>query len=408
VNDESSRHRVDGSRLSPRSPSEAIQPEPVPPPPPSRQARSILVVAFSGFFSFLFLLVIGAGVALYAGMSQFDSRGPLEEPLALQIPRGEGTLALARMLEREGVIDNAWIFLAGVAVNNARGQLKAGEYLFPEHASMRDVLALLLEGRSIFHQVTVPEGWTSHRIVARLRANDTLVGEIESVPPEGSLLPETYRFTRGTTRQQMINRMQRAQQRVLQEIWERRIDGLPIESPEELVILASIVEKETGRADERPRIAGVFMNRLQRGMRLQSDPTILYGLYGGQAFDRPRTITRAELDAPNEYSTYQIHGLPPTPIANPGRAAMEAVANPSRTDELYFVADGTGGHTFARTLEQHNRNVARWREIERARRERAAQESDEEDASAAPDDDGEAAEQGAAAGSLRGINLNTQ
>jgi UPF0755 protein len=386
VNDESSSGHDSGTRVSPRCPSEAFQPVPAPQPPPSKQARSTLVVVLSGVFTFIVLVIAAAGATLYVGMIQFESRGPLGEPVTLTVPRGEGTVSIARLLEREGVIDNAWIFLAAVELTRARGQLKAGEYLFPENASMRDVLALLVEGKAIEYWVTIPEGWTSEQIVARLEADETLVGEIDAVPAEGSLLPETYRFARGTTRQQIISRMQRAQLRVLQDVWDRRSDGLPIETPEELVILASIVEKETGRADERPRIAGVFMNRLRRGMRLQSDPTILYGLYRGRAFLEPRTITRSELDAPNDYSTYQISGLPPTPIGNPGRAAMEAVANPSRTSELYFVADGTGGHAFAETLEQHNRNVARWRQIERERREEARRL--EEEAAAAADADG--------------------
>ncbi len=359
-------------RLNPRSPSEAIQPEPAPPPPPrSRRARNKLVVALSGVFTFLLLAAFAGGAALYVGHIQYESQGPLDEPRLLNVPRGEGALRVARMLEREGVIDNAWIFLGGVALSGARGRIQAGEYQFPERASMSEVLSMLTEGRQIEHAVTIPEGWTTAQIVDRLERNDTLVGEISTVPPEGALLPDTYRFMRGDTRQQLLDRMQRAQERLLQDIWDRRVDDLPIDTPAELVILASIVEKETGRADERPRIAGVFMNRLRQGMRLQSDPTILYGLYGGAAFLEPRTITRSELDAPNDHSTYQIDGLPPTPIGNPGRAAMEAVANPSRTDELYFVADGTGGHAFARTLDEHNRNVARWREIERERREQA-------------------------------------
>lgn len=379
LSDHSSGDGNSGPRML-RSPNEAIQPEPAPPPPPPRshRARSTLVVVLSGIFTFLVLAFVAAGSALYVGYAQYESHGPLEQPLVVSVPRGEGTMAIARLLEREGVIDNAWIFLGGVALSDARGQIKAGEYLFPEHVSMREVLSLLVEGRAIEYQVTIPEGWTSAQVVARLNEDETLIGEVASTPAEGTLLPETYRFTRGTTRQQIINRMQRAQLRVLQDIWDRRVDDLPIETPEDLVILASIVEKETGRADERPRIAGVFINRLRLGMRLQSDPTILYGLYGGEAFLRPRTITRSELDAPNEFSTYQISGLPPTPIANPGRASMEAVANPSRTDELYFVADGTGGHAFAQTLDQHNRNVARWREVERQRREEAQQRASEE------------------------------
>lgn len=402
MSDESTPETEAGSsgRVTPRSPSEAIQPEPAPPPPErSKRARRPFIVVLSGIFTFLLLMVIAGGAALYIGKLQFESAGPLDEAHVLNIPRGEGMLSMAQLLEREGIIDNAWLFLGGVVLTDARGQLKAGEYLFPAHASMRDIRDILVEGRARVHRVTIPEGYTSQQIVDRLEANDVLVGEISSVPSEGSLLPDTYQFSRGDTRQQMINRMQRAQLSTLQEIWDRRADDLPIETPEELVNLASIVEKETGVADERPRVAGVFVNRLRRGMMLQSDPTILYGLYGGEAFVEPRTITREEMDTPNDYNTYQIDGLPPTPINNPGRAAMEAVANPSRTDDLYFVADGTGGHAFAETLDEHNRNVARWREIERERRE--AREAAEEDAAA----EEETQDQDASAGSVEDADL---
>ena len=177
-------------------------------------------------------------------------------------------------------------------------------------------------------------------------------------------MPDTYKFTRGATRQQMLEQMQRVEQHAVQEVWARRAPGLPISTPEQFVTLASIVERETGRADERPRVAAVFINRLREGMRLQSDPTVLYGLFGGAGRPPERTIYQSDLDKPTPYNTYQITGLPPTPIANPGRAALEAVANPSRTNDLYFVADGTGGHAFAATLDEHNRNVARWRQIQ--------------------------------------------
>jgi len=359
--------------MSPRSPREALQPEPAPPPPAaSRRAKNRVVVFLSGVFTFLMLAVIAVGAVLFIGSHQFESDGPLETAQTITIPRGQGLMAIARQLEREGIIDQAWVFMGGIAANKAQDDLKFGEYLIPENASMRDVMDILVEGKAILYQVTVPEGYTSEQIVARLNGDPVLIGEIKEIPAEGTLLPETYSFDRGTTRTQMIERMRHAQNRVLEDIWERRIEGLPVASPEELVVLASIVEKETGKADERPRVAGVFINRLNKRMRLQSDPTILYGLYGGKAFFEPRTITRSELDAPNNFNTYQIDGLPPTAIANPGRAAMEAVANPSRTEELFFVADGTGGHLFAETLDEHNRNVARWRQVERERREAAA------------------------------------
>jgi UPF0755 protein len=190
-----------------------------------------------------------------------------------------------------------------------------------------------------------------------------LTGEIAGIPPEGSLMPDTYKFTRGATREKMLDEMTRVHQRAVEEIWARRAPGLPIDTPEEFVTLASIVEKETGRADERPRVAAVFINRLRQNMRLQSDPTVLYGLFGGDGRPPDRPIYQSDLQKETPYNTYVVAGLPPTPIANPGRAALEAVANPSRTPDLYFVADGTGGHVFAATLEEHNRNVARWREI---------------------------------------------
>jgi UPF0755 protein len=203
-----------------------------------------------------------------------------------------------------------------------------------------------------------------------------LVGELpEELPPEGSLLPDTYPFQRGTSRADIVAQMQRQQQRALADIWSKRIDGLPLKTPEELVILASIVEKETGRADERPRVASVFINRLNKKMRLQSDPTILYGLFGGQGRPPERPIYRSDIDKHTPYNTYQIDGLPPGPIANPGRAAMEAVANPSRTKDFYFVADGTGGHVFARTLDDHNENVRRWRVIRKKLIEDAAKQN---------------------------------
>jgi UPF0755 protein len=213
------------------------------------------------------------------------------------------------------------------------------------------------------HQITVAEGLTSEQIVQRLLDADMLAGNIREIPREGSLLPESYRFPRGTPRDQVIQRMQQAQKRVIQEVWDHRAPDLPLRSPDQLVTLASIVEKETGRADERTRVAAVFVNRLKQRMRLQSDPTIIYGLVGGKG-TLGRPIMRSEIEQPTPYNTYVIEGLPPGPIANPGRAALEAVANPARTKELYFVADGTGGHAFSETLDQHQKGVARLRAME--------------------------------------------
>ena len=218
-------------------------------------------------------------------------------------------------------------------------------------------------GRVVAHQLTIPEGLTSEQIVARLLDDDILSGNIKEIPREGSLLPDTYNFNRGMTREQIIQRMQQAQQRVLKEVWDRHSPDLPIKTPEQLVVLASLVEKETGKPEERTRVAAVFVNRLKQRMRLQSDPTIIYGLVGGKG-TLSRPIMKSEIEQPTPYNTYQIDGLPPGPIANPGRASLEAVANPARTRELYFAADGTGGHAFAETYEQHQRNVARLRAME--------------------------------------------
>jgi UPF0755 protein len=230
------------------------------------------------------------------------------------------------------------------------------------------VIDTIVDGKVVQHQLTIPEGLTSEQIVARLLENDVLAGTLREIPREGTLLPETYRFTRGTTREQMIQRMQAAQKRVVQEAWDRRNPDTPIKTPEQLVTLASIVEKETGRHDERTRVAAVFINRLKQRMRLQSDPTIIYGLVGGKG-TLGRPIMRSEIEQPTPYNTYAIEGLPPGPIANPGRASIEAAASPSRTKELYFVADGTGGHTFSESLDQHNRAVGKLRQLEQQQRE---------------------------------------
>ena len=271
---------------------------------------------------------------------------------------------------REGVIDQPWVFIGGVLVLKAREDLKAGEYQFKAHASLRDVVATIVEGKVVAHQVTIPEGLTSEQIVARLLDDDVLTGNIKEIPREGSLLPDTYNFTRGVTREQMIQRMQQAQQRVLKEIWDHRSPDLPIKTPEQLVILASMVEKETGKPDERTRVAAVFVNRLKQNMRLQSDPTIIYGLVGGKGTLGRPIMQERNRSADAVQHLCQSTGLPPGPIANPGRASLEAAANPARTRELYFVADGTGGHAFAETYEQHQKNVARlrrWKPIRRIR-----------------------------------------
>jgi UPF0755 protein len=354
------------TRINPKSPRESIAPEPAPPPPRSKSVRNPLVVALNALITLMMLAIIVGGAILYYGKTQCDAPGPLREEKAVLIPSDTGLNAIAALLEQQGVIADRYIFIGGVSAYQQSRRLKAGEYAFNPGVSMREVMELLAAGRAIMHSITLPEGLTSQQIVDRLRRNELLIGDITSVPEEGTLLPETYRFTRGTTRQQILDQMRSARERALADVWANRRDGLPVETPEELVTLASIVEKETGKADERPRVAAVFVNRLNRGMRLQSDPTIIYGIVGGEG-TLGRPIRRSDIDAETPYNTYRINGLPPGPIANPGRAALEAVATPSTTDDLYFVADGTGGHVFATNLEGHNRNVAQWRQIERER-----------------------------------------
>jgi UPF0755 protein len=360
--------------ISPRSPRAALEPEQLPPPPKrSRGARNPLVVAGNAIFTVILLLMLGAGGGYFYAKQALEATGPLAADKVVNIPRTAGTADIADILQREGVIAGApgfldtkrLVFFGGVAAVKAqKKELKFGEYLFPKSASMRDVIDTIVAGKVVQHALTIPEGLTSEQIVARLMENDILAGPLKEIPREGTLLPETYRFERGTTREQVIQRMQQAQQRLIGEIWERRSRDLPIRSVEQLVTLASIVEKETGRADERTRVAAVFANRLQKKMKLQSDPTIIYGLVGGKG-TLGRQIKRSEIQQHTPYNTYMVEGLPPGPIANPGRASLEATANPARTRELFFVADGNGGHTFTETYDQHQRNVAKLRTIEK-------------------------------------------
>lgn len=354
---------------------ERLQPRMAPQPPRrAPRRRSGWLAVLSGGMTLMVLLFVGAGFLAAMGRAEFGAPGPLAEDKAIVIERGASTEEIVDLLDKEGVINRPTWFWAGLVFGEVTGQTraKAGEYLFKRQASLREVMDTIVSGRAIQHAITIPEGLTSEQIVARMMDNDVLTGEVTNVPAEGTILPDTYKIERGTTRDQMVQRMQREHRRVLDEVWKKRAKDLPIRTSSDLVILASIVEKETGRPDERSRVAGVFVNRLGKSMKLQSDPTTIYGLAGGRG-TLGRGLTRADLDTPTPYNTYVIPGLPPGPIANPGRAALEAAANPSRTKDLFFVADGTGGHAFAETLEQHNRNVLRWRAIEAQARAEADQ-----------------------------------
>ena len=296
--------------------------------------------------------------------------GPLAADKVVYIQQGSDSDQIIEELQTQGVIDSPFLFTLTLFLEGARSKLKAGEYLFKQNASLQDVIDTIVSGKAILHSLTIPEGLTSQQIVERLRDSDLLAGDIREIPREGALLPETYKFQRGDSRDKLLQKMVHDQKALLDEIWRRRATDLPISSPYEMVTLASIVEKETGKADERPRVAAVFINRLRKHMRLQSDPTIVYGLVGGQG-PLGRPLTRTDIDTASAYNTYVIDGLPPGPIANPGRAALEAVANPSRTQDLYFVADGTGGHVFSDSLDSHNRNVQHWRQIEQTNKAKA-------------------------------------
>jgi UPF0755 protein len=365
---------LDQKRITPRSPRAALEPDHVTVPTrssrssrpsrPSRRARNPLVIVGNAVFTLLVLVLIVGGGAAVIGKTRFEAPGPLAEDKMVNIPPRSGLVDIADLLKREGVMDeHRMIFVGGVLALKARSELKAGEYVFPKHASVRDIVETIVEGKVVQHQLTIPEGLTSEQIVARLLENDILSGNIKSVPREGSLLPDGYYFNRGFTREQMVQRMRQAQDRLVREVWERRNPDLPLKTPDQLVILASIIEKETGKSEERTRVAAVFANRLKQKMKLQSDPTIVYGLVYGKG-PLGRALSRADIAQPTPYNTYVIDGLPPGPIANPGRASIEAAANPARTKELFFVADGTGGHAFAETYDQHLKNVARLRVIE--------------------------------------------
>ncbi|HET7493145.1 MAG TPA: endolytic transglycosylase MltG [Bradyrhizobium sp.] len=352
--------------ISPRSPRAALEPEQVPPPPRrSARARNPFVVFGNAVFTIILVLMVGIGGVYVYGKQKIEAPGPLREDKIVNIPSRAGMTDIADILQREGVIDNnRWAFIGSVFALKARSELKPGEYLFQKNASLRDVIGTIVEGKVVQHAITIPEGLTSEQIMGRLAENDIFSGSVREIPREGTLLPETYKFPRGTPREQVIARMQQAQKRVLAEIWERRSPDLPIRTPEQLLTLASIIEKETGKADERSRVAAVFVNRLRQKIKLQSDPTIIYGLVGGKG-TLGRPIKRSEILQPSPYNTYVIEGLPPGPIANPGRASMEAAANPARTRDLFFVADGTGGHSFSDTYDQHQKNVAKLRAMEK-------------------------------------------
>ncbi len=352
--------------IIPKSASEALRPERVPEPPKrSRKARSQTVI-FLNFLMTLVVFVFALAIAgTYYAFTVYQAPGPLTTNTNFIVRSGAGLTEIASRLENNNIITDARIFRYLTATHLENGEtLKSGEYEIKAGASMQDIMELLKSGKSILYSVSLPEGLTVRQMFNKLQADPVLEGDLPSaLPPEGSLRPDTYKFSRGTKRSEIVEQMQAAQQKLVDQIWDKRDPDLPVSSKQDFVILASIVEKETGLADERAHVASVFLNRLAKNMRLQSDPTIIYGLFGGDGKPTDRPIYQSDLKKETPYNTYIIKGLPPTPIANPGKDALEAVANPWKTQDLYFVADGSGGHVFAATLDEHNANVRRWRKI---------------------------------------------
>ncbi len=303
----------------------------------------------------------GAGLALYSyAARRLIAAGPLAQAQAVTVPHGTPA-ELGAALQAAGVIADIREFQAATLLTRGDGSLHAGEFAFPAGANLRQVLAILRSGRPVQHRITIPEGLTAAQIAVLLDRAEALVGDA-TLPAEGAMLPQSYDYERGTARAAIVERASAAMQRALTQVWADRADIAPLTTPQELLTLASIVERETARPEERPHVASVLLNRLRRGMKLQSDPTVAYAATGGLA-TAERALTRAELDFANPYNTYQVTGLPPGPIDSPGLAALRAVARPAVSEDLYYVADGSGGHAFAKTLEEHNRNVARWRAL---------------------------------------------
>jgi UPF0755 protein len=314
---------------------------------------------FMRLFLVLLLLLIPIALAAFAWYD-YQSPGPLAQEKTVVIPRNTGVRAMAELLQENAVIDHAFVFDAAAVITGKTHTLKAGEYLFPAEATLEQVIDMLVSGKVVVHKITVPEGWRVLDVLEMLTEQTLLTGDM-AVPAEGTLLPETYHYLRGDARREVIARMQADMSKQLAELWAKRKEGLLLASPEQAVVLASIVEKETGLPEERPHIASVFLNRLKKNMPLQSDPTVVYAIEKDKGAMN-RALTTADLKVDSPYNTYKSAGLPPAPICNPGRAALEAVLNPPDTDDLYFVATGTGGHNFASSIKEHNKNVKKYRE----------------------------------------------
>ena len=341
-------------------------------PARTEKKTSLLKLVFIAAVTLAILAAIISFITFRTVKSNYTKSGPLSQETVITVASGTGLSSLAAQLEKDGLIESALMLKLNARLSGIGRNLKVGEYTIPKAASMSDIIEIVSTGKSILYPVTVPEGLTTAQILRLISAADHLTGEVTLSPSEGTLLPETYMTPRGMDRDALIKKMMSDQEGLITRLWETRQDGLPIKTKSEAIILASVVEKETGVGGERAEVAGVFTNRLRRGMRLQSDPTIIYGINKGEILigrnGKQRGLRRSEIDRKTDWNTYQIDGLPKTAICNPGADALAAVMQPAQTKNLYFVADGTGGHAFASTLAGHNANVAKWRKIERARR----------------------------------------
>lgn len=327
----------------------------------TRMRRLFTVLIALASLGFICLMAGGAWV-----IQQLHHPASFDTPRELMIAPGTTGKALTDQLKEQKFIEQDILFYTLLRLQPIT--LRTGEYLIPAHSSIRAIHDILRSGQPIQRYFTLPEGMTVKQALILLRQNEFLSGAIDALPPEGSLLPDTYAFTRGDSRLNVIKRMQQAQQELLKELWDKRDPDLLLNSPQEAVILASIVEKETGQADERRKVAGLFYNRLRIGMMLQTDPTVVYAITDGLGHMGGKPLLRKHLAVDSPYNTYRYAGLTPTPIANPGRASLEAVFNPEKHDYLFFVADGTGGHAFSETLSGHNANVAKWRKIKKEKK----------------------------------------
>ncbi len=323
---------------------------------------------FLSFLLIILLIIIAVAGAGFIGVKNYFGDGPLAENKLVLIERGSGVSAIANTLKNENIIAQPLVFKLATRVTGSGSKLKAGEYEFPAGISMEKVISLLEAGKTFDRKVTIREGLTNYQVVKLLNAREDMTGVITAIPPEGMLLPETYHYTKDQDRQKKINEMAVAMKKTVDELWEGRAEGLPIKTKKEALILASIVEKETAVPSERKKVAGVFINRLNKKMLLQTDPTVIYAITKGKIQDEGkgplgRRLLRKDLKIDSPYNTYKYAGLPPGPIANPGKASIEAVLNPEKHEYIFFVADGTGGHAFGKTLAEHNKNVANWRKV---------------------------------------------